>query len=134
MYPRAARLLFGLIIAPPYPTTTAPVQCVTGNPLGPNNLPASRSKCKACVQHDSRPNNGRSLIDTDGKHYSPKPCKFPSGLDFTLTLSYFLTTSFLKQIQVNTYSSQVTGNHLTSTGLSKLSNYLTADNRVTRIG
>jgi hypothetical protein len=44
MYSGAARLLFGLIIAPPYPVTTAPVQCVVGNPLGPNNLPASRSK------------------------------------------------------------------------------------------
>jgi hypothetical protein len=45
MYPGAARLLFGLIIAPPCPTTPAPVQCATGNPLGPNNLLASRSKC-----------------------------------------------------------------------------------------
>jgi hypothetical protein len=44
MYPGAARLLFGLIIAPPFPATTAPVQCVAGNLLGPNNLPASRSK------------------------------------------------------------------------------------------
>ena len=44
MYPGADRLPFGLIIAPPCPTTPAPVQCVAGNPLGPNNLPASRSK------------------------------------------------------------------------------------------
>jgi hypothetical protein len=44
MYPGAARLLVGLIIAPPYPGTTAPVQCVAGNPLGPNNLLASWSK------------------------------------------------------------------------------------------
>jgi hypothetical protein len=44
MYPGAARLLFGLIIVPLYPATTAPVQCVAGNPLGPNNLPALRSK------------------------------------------------------------------------------------------
>jgi hypothetical protein len=44
MYPGAARLLFGLIIAPPRPTTPAPVQCVAGNPLGPNNLLALRSK------------------------------------------------------------------------------------------
>jgi hypothetical protein len=44
MYPGAARLLFGLIIAPPYPATTALVQCVADNPLGPNNLPASRLK------------------------------------------------------------------------------------------
>jgi hypothetical protein len=41
MYPGAARLLFGLIIAPLYPATTAPVQCVAGNPLSPNNLSAS---------------------------------------------------------------------------------------------
>jgi hypothetical protein len=92
------------------------------------------AKCNACVQHDSRPNNGRSLIDTDGKHYSPKLCKFSPGLNFTLTLSYSQMTYFLKQIQVTTYSSQVTGNHPTSTGLSKLSNYLTANNKVTRIG
>jgi hypothetical protein len=44
MYPGAARLLFGLIIALPYPATTAPVQCVAGNPLGLNNLLASWSK------------------------------------------------------------------------------------------
>jgi hypothetical protein len=44
MYPGAARLLFGLIIVPLFPATTAPVQCVVGNPLGPNNLSASRSK------------------------------------------------------------------------------------------
>jgi hypothetical protein len=44
MYPEAARLPFGLIIAPPYSATTAPVQCVAGNSLGLNNLPASRSK------------------------------------------------------------------------------------------
>ena len=42
----------------------------------------SPAKCKACVQHDSRPNNGRSLIDTDEKHYSPKLCKSPSCLNF----------------------------------------------------
>ena len=41
---RANRLPFGLIIVPPCPTTAALVQCVAGNPLGPNNLPASRSK------------------------------------------------------------------------------------------
>jgi hypothetical protein len=44
MYPGAARLLFGLIIASSCPTTPAPVQYVAGNPLGSNNLPASRSK------------------------------------------------------------------------------------------
>jgi hypothetical protein len=44
MYLGAARLLFGLIIAPPCPTTPAPVQCAVGNLLGSNNLPASRSK------------------------------------------------------------------------------------------
>jgi hypothetical protein len=44
MYPGAVRLLFGLIIAPLCPTTPAPVQCVAGNPLGPNNLAALRSK------------------------------------------------------------------------------------------
>jgi hypothetical protein len=44
MYPGAGRLPFGLIIAPPCPTTPSPVQCAAGNPLGLNNLPASRSK------------------------------------------------------------------------------------------
>ena len=100
MYPGADRLHFGLIFAPPCPTTPAPAQCAAGNLLGPNNLPASRSeryfirlaKCKACVQHDSRPNNGRSLIDTDEKHYSPKLSKSPSGLNYKLTLSYTMTT------------------------------------------
>jgi hypothetical protein len=44
MYPEADRLPFGLIIVPPCPTTPAPVQCAVGNPLGLNNLLASRSK------------------------------------------------------------------------------------------
>jgi hypothetical protein len=44
MYPEADRLPFGLIIAPLCPTTPAPIQYTTGNPLGSNNLPASRSK------------------------------------------------------------------------------------------
>jgi hypothetical protein len=44
MYLGADRLPFGLTIVPPYPTTPSPVQCVAGNLLGPNNLPASRSK------------------------------------------------------------------------------------------
>ena len=44
MYPGADRLPFGLIIAPPCPTTPAPVQCATGNPLGLNNLLALWSK------------------------------------------------------------------------------------------
>jgi hypothetical protein len=79
------------------------------------------AKYKTCVQHDSRPNNGRSLIDTDEKHYSPKPCKSSSGLNFTLTLSYSKLTYVFKQIQVTTYSLQVIGNHPTSTGISKLS-------------
>jgi hypothetical protein len=92
------------------------------------------AKCKACVQHDPRPNNGRSLTDTDEKNYSPKPCKSPSGLNFKLTLSYPMMTYLFKQIQVTTYNSQVTGNHPTSTGLSKLSIYSTANTRVTRIG
>jgi hypothetical protein len=44
MYLGADRLPFSLIIAPPCPTTPSLVQCAAGNPLGPNNLPASRSK------------------------------------------------------------------------------------------
>ena len=90
MYPGADRLHFGLIISPPCPTTPAPAKCATGNLLGPKKSPSFAvgryfirpAKCKACIQHDSRPNNGRSLIDTDGKHYSLKLCKSPSGLNF----------------------------------------------------
>jgi hypothetical protein len=44
MYPGTDRLPFGLIIAPSCPTTPAPVQYATDNPLGPNNLPALRLK------------------------------------------------------------------------------------------
>jgi hypothetical protein len=44
MYPEADRLPFGLIITPPCPTRPSLAQCAAGNPLGPNNLPASRSK------------------------------------------------------------------------------------------
>jgi hypothetical protein len=44
IYPGADRLPFSLIIVPPCPTTPALVQCAAGNPLGPNNLPALRSK------------------------------------------------------------------------------------------
>jgi hypothetical protein len=44
MYLGAAQLLFGLIIAPPCPTTPAPVQCAAGNPLSPNNLLVSWSE------------------------------------------------------------------------------------------
>ena len=44
MYPGADWLLFGLIFMPPCPTTPTLAQCAAGNLLGPNNLPASRSK------------------------------------------------------------------------------------------
>jgi hypothetical protein len=44
MYPGADRLPYGLTIAPSCPTTPSPVQCAAGNTLGPNNLPASRTK------------------------------------------------------------------------------------------
>ena len=90
MYPGADRLHFGLIIPPPvsYHTCSGTVRC--GQSTRPEKSPSFAvgryfirpAKCKACVQHDSRPNNGRSLIDTDGKHYSPKHCKSPSGLNF----------------------------------------------------
>jgi hypothetical protein len=39
-----ARTHLRLTIAPPCPTTSAPVQCVADNLLGPNNFLASRSK------------------------------------------------------------------------------------------
>jgi hypothetical protein len=44
MYPGVVRLPFGLIIAPLCPTTPSPIQCATGNLLGPNNLPILRSE------------------------------------------------------------------------------------------
>ena len=74
MYPGADRLPFGLIIAPPCPTTPAPVQCVAGNLLGPNNLPASRLNGTFFGQLNVRhafnmtrgTSNDRSLINTDG--------------------------------------------------------------------
>jgi hypothetical protein len=44
MYPGANRLPFGLIIAPPCPTTPSLVQYAAGNLFGPNNLLVLRSK------------------------------------------------------------------------------------------
>jgi hypothetical protein len=44
MYLGTNRLPSGLIVAPPCSTTPSPVQCDAGNPLGPNNLLASRLK------------------------------------------------------------------------------------------
>ena len=98
MYPGADRLPFGLIIvSPSYPFSTSLPIRVYPSSNSVTSFTVERyfirpAKCKACVQHDLRPNNGRSLIDTDGKHYSPKPCKSPSGLNFKLTLSYTMTT------------------------------------------
>jgi hypothetical protein len=44
MYLEVDRLPFGLIIAPPCTTTPSLVQRAMGNPLGPNNFLALRSK------------------------------------------------------------------------------------------
>jgi hypothetical protein len=66
MYLGANRLPFGLIIAPPCPTTPAPVQFAAGNPLGPNNLLASRSKCtlfgQLNVRHAFNVTRGPTMI------------------------------------------------------------------------
>jgi hypothetical protein len=67
MYPGAARLLFGHIIVPPCPTTPAPVQCAASNPLGPNNLSASRLKGtlfgQLNVRHAFNMTRGPTTID-----------------------------------------------------------------------
>jgi hypothetical protein len=55
-------------------------------------------------------------------------CLTPRGVTYPKMVYLF------KQVQVTTYSSQVTENHPTSTGLSKLSIFLTANTRVTMIG
>ena len=95
---------------------------------GPDSAQASRSerlilpaKCGACVQHDKRAVNDRSLIDT-GRGTIVNPPKDPARSQICiphLVILYQSNHCLIKQ--VSTYISQVTGNHPTSTGLSKLS-------------
>jgi hypothetical protein len=102
MYSRAARLLFGLTIAPPCPTTPAPVQCAAGNPLGPNNLPVSWSEgtlsSQLNVRHVFNMTRGPTmagLYSTQTETTStPEPCLVAQYLfrpvsNYPSTLGYF---------------------------------------------
>jgi hypothetical protein len=102
MYPGAAQLLFGLIIAPPRPTTPAPVQCAAGNPLDPNNLLVSRSEGTLSGQLNVRHafNMTRGLITVGPKSTqtettsTPEPCLviqylFRPVSNYPSTLGYF---------------------------------------------
>jgi hypothetical protein len=87
---------------------------------GPNSVPASRSerlillvKYGACVQHDKRDDNGRSLIDADGITIVQNPIRLRPISIYPSASGYFHIIS-----QVTTYISQVTENHSTSTVLS----------------
>jgi hypothetical protein len=77
------------------------------------------AKCEACVQHDKR-DDQRSVLNRHRRnHYSPKPYKTPPGLRLSInTWLLFMITITANHNPVSTYSSQVTGNHPTSTGLS----------------
>ena len=98
MYPRADRLPFGLIIAPPCPTTPAPIQCAAGNLLGPNSATSFTveryfirpAKCEACVQHDKRDEQRSVLNRHRQKLTAPQnpvwlPPTFLSGLQLSIT-------------------------------------------------
>jgi hypothetical protein len=84
-------------------------------------LPA---KCEICVQHDKR-DKQRSVLNWHRRnHYSPKPYKTPPGLHLSInTWLFSMITIIANHNQVSTYISQVTGNHLTSTGLSMAKQY-----------
>jgi hypothetical protein len=77
------------------------------------------AKCEACVKHDKR-DEQRSVLNRHRRnHYSPKPYKTPPGLRLSInTWLLFMITITANHNPVSTYNSQVTGNHLTSTGLS----------------
>jgi hypothetical protein len=76
------------------------------------------AKCEACVQHDKRDEQRLVLNRHRRNHYSPKPYKTPPGLHLSNTWLLSMITILANHNQVSTYNSQVTGNHLTSTGLS----------------
>jgi hypothetical protein len=77
------------------------------------------AKCEACIQYDKR-DEQRSVLNRHRRnHYSPKPYKTPSDLPlFINTWLLYMITIIANHNQVFTYISHVTGNHLTSTGLS----------------
>jgi hypothetical protein len=77
------------------------------------------AKCEACVQHDKR-DEQRSVLNRHRRnHYSPKPYKTPPGLRLSInTWLLIKIPNTANHSQVFTYSSQVTGNHPTFTGLS----------------
>jgi hypothetical protein len=77
------------------------------------------AKCEACVQHDKR-DEQRSVLNWHRRnHYSLKPYKTPPGLRLSInTWLFSMTTIIANHNPVSTYNSQVTGNHLTSTGRS----------------
>jgi hypothetical protein len=78
------------------------------------------AKCEACVQHDKRDEQRSVLNRHRWNHYSPKPYKTPLGLPlFINTWLLSMITIIANHSHVFTYISQVTGNHPTSTGLSK---------------
>jgi hypothetical protein len=78
------------------------------------------AKCEACIEHDKR-DEQRSVLNRHRRnHYSPKPYKIPLGLPlFIIIWLLSMITIIANHNQVFTYISQVSGNHLTSTGLSK---------------
>ena len=99
MYPGADRLPFGLIIAPPCPTTPAPVQCAMGNLLGLNNLPASRSKGtlfgQLNVRHTFNMTRGPTTVVLNRhrqKALQSKTLQVSIRSQLHLTLSYTMTS------------------------------------------
>jgi hypothetical protein len=82
------------------------------------------AKYEACVQHDKRDEQRSVLNRHRQNHYSPKPYKTPPGLHLSInTWLFSMITIIANHNQVSTYISQVTGNHSTSTGLSKAKQY-----------
>jgi hypothetical protein len=82
------------------------------------------AKYETCVQYDKR-DEQRSVLNRHRRnHYSPKPYKTPPGLHLSInTWLFFMITIIANHNQVSTYISQVTGNHLTSIGLSMAKQY-----------
>ena len=117
----ARRAVVALLNQHQYSTYIGPIP-------GPDSVQASRSerlillaKYGACVNHDKRAINDRSLIDTGRALQSTHHMTLP-GLKFPFhTWLFFSQSNHCLIKQVSTYISQVTGDLPTSTGLSKLS-------------
>jgi hypothetical protein len=123
--PPTARTHLGLTLRVPVTPPSAPV-CQSEFILARNSVTSITveryfnrpAKCEACVQHDKR-DEQRSVLNRHRRnHYSPKPYKTPPGLRLSDTWLLSMITIIANHNQVFTYSSQVTGNHPTSTGLS----------------